>query len=230
MGYAAIVYIVMRLHDIGPVEFENMYPARIMKRCENRMNLFCNKKKSSPPINNIFKIIIIIIAVIIILHQIIINSSVFYRKQIILPFSLHLNRQELVLVKGEEFRLFVYGINLRVSYSSTNFRVAGVNFNGRVNAHQPGKTIIIAKVKNKDKELKCLVRVIDINKDKLSLEIGDTYRLKVKGIFALPKWYSSNSEVATVNWFGKVKAKGKGRTVISTKIKGKPVKCIVQVD
>lgn len=69
------------------------------------------------------------------------------------------------MVKGEEFRLFVYGINKRVSYHSTNFRVAGVNFNGRVFAYQTGKAYIIAKVDNK--ELKCRVKVIDLNKKDL---------------------------------------------------------------
>lgn len=174
-----------------------------------------------------YKIIIIIIAVALIINYLMVNSSLFYRKGITLPFSLHLNKQDIVLVKGEEFRLFVYGINKRVSYSSTNFRVAGVNFNGRVFAYQCGKAFIMVKVDSKI--LKCRVRVIDITKDKLNMEVGDTYRLKINGIFALTSWKSSNPKVASVSIFGKVKAKSSGSTVITAKIKGKAVKCKVNI-
>jgi uncharacterized protein YjdB len=144
-----------------------------------------------------------------------------------LPFSVHLNKQDVVLIKGEEFHLFVYGINQRVSYSTSNFRVAGVNFNGRVMAYQTGKAFIIVKVKGK--VLKCRVRVIDINKEKLTLKEGKTYRLNVKGIAAFASWSSSNTKVASVSIFGKVKAKAAGDTVITAKVKGKIVKCKLHV-
>lgn len=163
----------------------------------------------------------------IIINSILRNTSIFYRKEITLPFSLHLNKQDLVMVKGEEFRLFVYGINKRVSYSSTNFRVAGVNFNGRVFAYQTGKTYIIARVDGK--KLKCRVRVIDLNKSRLQLKTGSTYQLKVKGISSISTWSSSNPSVATVNPFGKITAKKKGRATITVKVKGKVLKCVVNV-
>lgn len=177
--------------------------------------------------SNLYKagmIIIIILVLIFFLNR---NSGLFYRKKIILPFSLHLNRQELYMIKGEEFRLFVYGINKRVSYKSTNFRVAGVDFTGRVFAYQTGKAFIIAKVDGK--ELKCRVKVIDINKDKLNLKQGDTFRLKIKGPVFFAKYSSSNKEVATVSMFGKVKAIKPGRTTITVKVKGKTLKCVVTV-
>ncbi|HWT75887.1 MAG TPA: Ig-like domain-containing protein [Mobilitalea sp.] len=129
--------------------------------------------------------------------------------------------------KGDEFRLFVYGINLRVSYYSTNFRVAWVNFNGRVHAIGVGKTFIIAKVNGK--ELKCLVRVVDINKDQLTLHPGGSYDLDIKGVSDFLKWRSSNPKVASVSWTGRVIAKKKGTTVITAKIKRKIVKCTVVV-
>lgn len=174
-----------------------------------------------------YKGIIIFALLIIVIFSLYRNSSLFYRKSIILPFSLHLNRQKVYLVKDEEFRLFVNGINKRVKFYSTNFRVAGVNFNGRVYAYQTGKAFIIARVDGK--RLKCRVKVIDINKKQLDLDVGDTYRLGVKGPVFFAKYKSTNSNIATVNIFGKVKAIKTGNTTIIIKVKGKILKCSVAV-
>ena len=185
------------------------------------------------PINNnnfsykLYKGIIVSIIVLVVLFSLYRNSGLFYRKDIILPFSMHLNRQELYLTKGEEFRLFVYRINKRVSFYSTNFRVAGVNFNGRVSAYQTGKAFIIAKVGTK--ELKCRVKVIDLNKKRLTLSVGDSYRLGIKGPAFFARYKSSNTSVATINVFGMVRAKRAGKTTISVNVKGKTLKCIVTV-
>lgn len=131
------------------------------------------------------------------------------------------------MIKGEETHLSVFGLNKRVSFSSTNFRVAGVNFNGRIFAYRTGKAFIVAKVKGK--ELKCRVHVIDINKEKLKLRSGDTYRLRIKGTGAVVKWRSSDTKVAVVNWYGKVKAEYPGNAVITAKVKGRILKCTVYV-
>lgn len=184
----------------------------------------CNHKKDK---SKIFKIFIIVLLALLILRLLIHNSSAFYLNKPDLPFSLHLNKKDVVLVKGEEFKLFVYGINKRVSFSSTNFRVAGVNIFGKITAYQPGKAFIKAKVD--DKTLKCRIRVIDISKNKITLKEGETYRLRVKGIVAVPKWESSDEIIATVSDFGKVKAKSKGKATITAKVKGKVVKCIINV-
>jgi uncharacterized protein YjdB len=161
------------------------------------------------------------------LRYLIQNSSIYFRNFNDLPFSLHLNEDDLILEKGKEFHLFVYGINKRVSFTSTNFRVAGVNFNGRIMAYQTGKAFIIAKVDGE--EIKCRVRVIDLNKNKLTLKVGKSYSLKVNGIVAIPSWKSSNPKVASVSMFGNVTAKSPGSTIITAKVKGKEIKCKVQV-
>jgi len=189
------------------------------------MQRMCNKKGSR--LRFIYKGIIISIAVILIGNYLYHNSSLFYLTGITLPFSLHLNRQELTMIKGEEFHLTVFGINKRVYFSSTNFRVAGVNFNGRVFAYQTGETFIIAKVDKK--QLKCRVHVIDINKKKLVLKKGHIRNLDINGCNSLVRWRSSDSKVASVNIFGRVKAKKRGYTVIKAKVKGKVLTCSVFV-
>lgn len=178
-------------------------------------------------IKTLYKAIIVGIAVILILDLIIENSSAYFRKFYYPLFSVHLNKQDVVLAKGEEFKLRVIGINERVKYRSTDFRVAGVNFNGRIFAYQPGDCFIIAKVGKK--ELKCRVTVLTINKEKLILKVGESYRLKIKGGGGFPKYKSSNSKVVSVSRFGKVRAKEKGRAVITIKTKGKIFKCTVIV-
>jgi uncharacterized protein YjdB len=102
-----------------------------------------------------------------------------------------------------------------------------VNFNGRIFAHQTGKAFIIAKVD--DRELKCRVHVIDINKEKLKMKVGNISHLSIQGSNSFVKWKSSNPKVASVSLFGTVKAKRKGTTVIYAKIKGKVLKCSVRV-
>lgn len=185
----------------------------------------CKVKK--PFLLQLYKFIIIIIGIIIIFHYLYENSSIFYRKSFTLPFSLHLNRQDVYLMKGEEFKLSVFGINKRVSFYSTNFRVAGVNFNGRVFGYQTGKTFIVAKVDKK--ELRCRVHVIDINKQSLELKEGKSYRLRIKGSNSFVGWKSKDNYIATVSIFGKVKAISKGTTIIYAKVKGKTLKCTVRV-
>ncbi len=179
------------------------------------------------PINQICRFIVIAIAVFLILHYILENSSLFYRKLYISPFSLHLNENDIVLKKGEEFKLRVIGINKRCSFSTTDFRVAGVNFNGRVFAYRTGNAYIIVKVEKK--VFKCRVRVLDINKEKLNLSVGDTDRLKLQGGAGFTRYNSSDPKVVKVNRWGKVTALKKGKAVITVKAKGKNFRCTVTV-
>ncbi len=133
------------------------------------------------------------------------------------------------MIKGEETHLFVFGINKRVSFYSTNFRVAGVNFNGRVYAYHTGKTFIIAKVDGK--KLKCRVHVINISKRTIKLKKNDSYRLKVHGtgICTWIRWESNHSEIASVDIWGRVKTKKSGSAVITAKVKGRSLNCTIYV-
>lgn len=157
------------------------------------------------------------------------NTTVYFRDDPDPPLSIHLNKEDIYLVKGEEFKLRVYAINKRVTYTSSNFRVAGVNFNGRIMAYQTGKAYITAEVGN-EKKLRCRVHVIDLNKKRLKLRVGETYRLKLRGSNAWVRWRSSNPAVAKINLFGKIKAKKPGSTIITARVKGKVIRCTVRVN
>lgn len=70
---------------------------------------------------------------------------------------------------------------------------------------------------------------IKLSKSKLTLSVGSTKTLKLKGTKKKPKWTSSKKSVATVTKKGKVKAKKKGSTVITAKLGKKKYKCKVTV-
>lgn len=186
-----------------------------------------NQNNHQPFILRIYKYVIFLIIFIIIINYIYSNTSLFYRRTIILPFSFHLNKSSLYLVEGDEYRLYTFGNTDRVEFSSTNFNVAGVNFTGRVKAYNPGKAYIIARSGNK--QMRCKVHVININKSKIKLSVGKTYRLRVRGSLSLVSWSSSNTSIATVNMFGKVTAQRRGTAIITAKVKGKVLRAEVIV-
>lgn len=70
---------------------------------------------------------------------------------------------------------------------------------------------------------------VKLNKTKLSMHIGDAYKLKVKGTKSKVKWTSSNKKVAGISSKGKVYAKKIGSSTITAKVKSKRLKCRVRV-
>lgn len=176
------------------------------------------------------KIIVVSISILIIVNYLYQRTSLFFLDMPEMPFSLHLNEENIVLEKGETFRLTVFGVNKRVHYSSKDFKVAYVNLNGKIFAKKPGVTFIVVKVGKKT--LRCKVRVIAINKKSLTLKVGDTYQLQIKGdgIISSVSWKSKDSSIAYVNDYGYVKAKRKGTTVITAKIYGKKISCTLKVE
>lgn len=70
---------------------------------------------------------------------------------------------------------------------------------------------------------------IKLNKTKLNLTVGNTYKLKLSGKKGKIKWTSSKKKVASVSAKGVVKAKKAGKTTITALMKGKKYKCKVTV-
>ena len=71
-----------------------------------------------------------------------------------------------------------------------------------------------------------------MNMSSITLKIGETYQLKaVNGgtVLTASSWSSSRPKVATVSSKGKVTAKEKGSTVISAKVSGATIECLVSV-
>ncbi len=70
---------------------------------------------------------------------------------------------------------------------------------------------------------------IKLNKTKVTLTVGKTCQLKLKGTTKKIKWTSSKKSVATVSSKGKVKAKKIGNATISARVSGKKYRCKVTV-
>lgn len=174
-----------------------------------------------------FSVIFYVALIALLWYLIIPHTSLFFRNHIFLPFWQRLNREEVTLIKGEEFRLYVMGINKKIFFSSSDIKVADVDLFGNVTAYRCGTTVIKARVYGRI--LKCRIRVIDINKKSLNLKAGKNSRLNIKGVWFGVRWKSSDKSVAVVSRFGKVTAVSKGKAVIYGKVKGKTLKCTVTV-
>ena len=70
---------------------------------------------------------------------------------------------------------------------------------------------------------------VKLNKKKVTLYVGKSVRLKVKGTKKKAKWKSSSKKVATVSSKGTVKAKKKGKAKITAKVGKKKLVCRVTV-
>ena len=130
---------------------------------------------------------------------------------------------------GSTTTLKVTGTNKKVTWSTSNKKIATVNGKGKVTAKKAGKATISAKVSGKKYSCKVTVKTPYLNATKKTLTEGETYKFKLTGTTA-KKWTSSKASVATVSSKGTVKAKKAGKaTIICTGKDKKKYKCVVTV-
>ena len=135
-------------------------------------------------------------------------------------------------------------ISKKVTYKSSNEKVATVSKNGKIKALKKGKTTITVRSKvNKKKKttLKVIVgtpvKSVKLNKSKVKTQVGKKVKLKatvspkkssVKGV----KFTSSNKKVATVSKKGVVTCKKAGKVTITATAKdgsAKKAKCTITI-
>ena len=121
----------------------------------------------------------------------------------------------------------VYGVNKKVTYKTSNKKVATVSKNGVVTAKKKGTAKITAtiKVNGKNKTVTCKVTVkkpsIKLKKSSATLKVGAATTIKVTSTPAGKVTFKSNNKrVATVDGNGKVTAKKKGTAKITVKCNG----------
>lgn len=177
---------------------------------------------------SIMKILIVLVIMVLVAKIIIPRTSLYYRYWFFNPkFGNYLNVRDVVLISGEYFNLRVKNVNQRLSFVSTDFKVAYVNILGRVTAYQPGLAYIHVKVNGKVET--CRVRVIKLNYTSLKLRVGQSKSLNVKGCLFFEHYKSSNQAVASITTLGKVTAKAKGEAIITVKARGRTMTCKVKV-
>ncbi len=131
-----------------------------------------------------------------------------------------LSEKTIRLKSGYSHQLAVLGdVDGKIIWSSSDKSVAAVN-NGKVTAKKVGKCVISATLES-GKTLKCKVTVYDpaeISDKTLTLNMGETYKLKVTGLLnRTVTWTSSDTAVATVK-NGKITPKKAGKCTITAKL------------
>jgi len=154
--------------------------------------------------------------------------------------SLQLEQNELELKVGNSATLSYIllpqnATNKSVVWASTNPAIADVDANGKVTAKGVGNAVIILRSLDHGLTAYCTVKVtgsgsgssaedagFKFDVETLELETGDEYEVKVtfkdKGMTVTDlRWESSDTRIATVDHYGKIKAKTPGVVTISAR-------------
>ncbi len=118
------------------------------------------------------------------------------------------------------------GASQKVTWSSSNQKVAVVNQKGKITAKRRGKTVITAATAN-GKKITCKVTVkkapkkLNLKTTAKTLKVGKSFKIKARlgkqfGSYKLT-FKSNKPKVASVSANGKVKAKKKGTAVITVR-------------
>lgn len=144
--------------------------------------------------------------------------------------SISLSSKKLTLLKGKSATLTVtrnpISATEKITWSSSNKKIATVNSKGKVTAKKAGKATITAKTSN-GKKATCKVTVknatVKLTKTSGTVKVGKTLQIKIKSTFPkddkVKSYKSSNKKVATVDKNGKVTGKKKGTANITVTMK-----------
>ena len=140
-----------------------------------------------------------------------------------------LSKSKAAIYVGKYTTLSLEGAIGKVTWKTSNSKIVAVNQKGLIKGKKPGKAVITAV--HNGKQYQCVVTVVDqkLNATKLSLNVGKSATLTLKGATAKVTWKTSNSKIAAVNQKGLVLAKKKGTAVVSAVHNGKTYKCTVTV-
>jgi uncharacterized protein YjdB len=144
--------------------------------------------------------------------------------------SLALNATKLKLLSNQKSKLVVtrnpISATEKITWSSSNTKVATVNAAGKVTAKSAGKAKIVAATSN-GKKVICTVTVkspsVVLTKTKATVKVGKTVAISVKSTYpkndTVKSYKSSNKKIATVTKDGVVKGvkAGKAKITVTTK-------------
>lgn len=140
-----------------------------------------------------------------------------------------LNRTTATIAKNGSIKLSLKGAIVK-SFNSSNKKIATVSKEGKVVAKRKGKaTITVVDVNGKKYICKITVEDPSLNKKSVTLQIKQSYRLKLNGNTQKVSWSSSNESVARVDSKGRVTAYSEGNAVITAKVGNKSFKCKITV-
>lgn len=128
---------------------------------------------------------------------------------------------------GRFLKLYITGTKDKVTWSSSNTKVATVDSKGKVIAQGPGTAKITATINGS--KISSNVKVLQMQDNLVELSVNKTFSPKVLGTNSKITWMSYNESVATVSEDGIVTTKNPGTTKIVADVDGRLVRCIVIV-
>lgn len=146
-----------------------------------------------------------------------------------------LNKTKTTLIKGKKVKLKVTGATKKIKWSTNKKKVATVNSQGVVRARGKGTAKITAKVGKR--RLICRVTVKakkkvltpTLSDERISLNVGKQKQLKIFDTKRVPKWWSTNDKVATVDANGIVRGVSPGECRVYAELPGTYFMCFVSV-
>lgn len=140
-----------------------------------------------------------------------------------------INKTKETVYVGSSTTLKITGTNQKITWSSSDKKVATVSKKGKVTAKKAGTATIIAKVAGEKYKCKITVKKPSINASKKTIHVDSTYTLKLVGT-NIKSVKSSNDKIATVSKKGVVTGKKAGKATITLTGKdGKKYKCKITV-
>lgn len=140
--------------------------------------------------------------------------------------NIYINNRNFALEVGRYRTLRVHGTSSKVTWRTSNRRVATVSSGGRVTAKAPGNVTITATVAGR--KITSKVTVFKIDKEPITLLPGKTGSFKITGATNIT-WSTDNKSIATVSTDGTIKAKAPGTAVITANVSGKEIPLKVHV-
>lgn len=139
---------------------------------------------------------------------------------------------KITLVKGQYItikpKLYPATSTDKITYKSNN-SVVSVNSNGEIHARKKGTAVVTVKSGNKSVKIQITVEDPKLSKTSLSLDVKQTYQLKISGTSQKIKWSSDNNSIASVSSTGKVTAKKQGKTTIRACVGNSKFSCKVSI-
>ena len=118
---------------------------------------------------------------------------------------------------------------VKMTFKSSNPKVAAVNSNGKVTAKAKGNATVTAKTAKVTWTYKIKVEKPKLSNTRLSVYTKTSKQLKLKGTSRKVTWSSSAPSVVSVNKKGKITARRTGKATITAKVNGVKYKCKVTV-
>jgi len=147
--------------------------------------------------------------------------------------KVRLNKGKVTLAVGKTYTLKTRGTSRKATWKTSKKSVATLsarkNKSVRITARKVGTSTITARINGKN--YKCRVTVVNpkLNKNKLSLTVGNKSTLKVSGGIGTIKWSTSNKSIASISKKGVVTARKAGKVTITATVNGKKLNSVVTI-